>query len=107
MRKLGLPIVTITALSVGMLFAATNMTSAQQAAKKLTYEQAWAFCKQQVTSVLGTNSTTSAGRYTRRAACMREQGYRLRSRLSRTAIACGSGMSGSRGGIRLESCDVA
>ncbi len=78
MRKLGLPIVTITALSVGMLFAATNMTSAQQAAKKLTYEQAWAFCKQQVTSVLGTDSTTSAGRYTRGAACMREQGYRLK-----------------------------
>ena len=78
MRKTGLPIVTIITLSAGMLFAATDMTSAQQAAKKLTYEQAWAFCKQQVTSVLGTDSTTSAGRYTRGAACMREQGYRLK-----------------------------
>ena len=78
MRKPGLPIVTIITLSAGMLFAATDMTSAQQAAKKLTYEQAWAFCKQQVTSVLGTDSTTSAGRYTRGAACMREQGYRLK-----------------------------
>ncbi len=79
MRKPGLPIITITALSAGMLFAATDMTSAQQqAAKKLTYEQAWAFCKQQVTSVLGNEATTSAGRYTRGAACMREQGYRLK-----------------------------
>ena len=42
MRKPGLPIVSIIALSAGMLFAATDMTSAQQAAKKLTYEQAWA-----------------------------------------------------------------
>ena len=79
MRKPGLSIVTITVLSVGMLFAATDMTSAQQqAAKRLTYEQAWAFCKQQVTSVLGNEATTTAGRYTRGAACMKEQGYRLK-----------------------------
>ena len=34
-----IPIVTIIALSVGMLFAATEMASAQKA-KKLTYDQA-------------------------------------------------------------------
>ena len=79
MRKPSLSIVTITALSVGMLMAATDTSSAQQqAAKRLTYEQAWAFCKQQVTSVLGNEATTTAGRYTRGAACMREQGYRLK-----------------------------
>jgi hypothetical protein len=79
MRKPGLSIVAITALSVGMLFAATDTSSAQQqAAKRLTYEQAWAYCKQQVTSVLGTDATTTAGRYTRGAACMKQQGYRLK-----------------------------
>ena len=78
MRKSGLPIVTIIALSAGMLFAATDTSSAQQqAAKRLTYEQAWAY-KQQVTSVLGTDATTTAGRYTRGAACMKQQGYRLK-----------------------------
>ena len=69
MRKPGLPIVTIITLSAGMVFAATDMTSAQQAAKKLTYEQAWAVCKQQVTSLLG--GATSA-------ACMKQHGYRLK-----------------------------
>ena len=79
MRKPGLPIVTIITLSAGMLFAATDMTSAQQqAAKRLTYEQAWAVCKQQVTSVLGGDTTTTAGRYTRGAACMKQHGYRLK-----------------------------
>ena len=78
MRKPGLPIITIIALSACMLLAATDTSSAQQAAKKLTYEQAWAFCKQQVTSVLGNEATTTAGRYTRGSACMREQGYRLK-----------------------------
>jgi hypothetical protein len=79
MRKPGLPIITIIALSAGMLFAATDTSSAQQqAAKRLTYEQAWAYCKQQVTSVLGTDATTTAGRYTRGAACMKQQGYRLK-----------------------------
>ena len=78
MRKPGLPIITIIALSSGMLFAATDMTSAQQqAAKKLTYEQ-WAVCKQQVTSLLGGDTTTTAGRYTRGAACMKQHGYRLK-----------------------------
>ena len=78
MRKPGLPIVTIITLSAGMVFAATDMTSAQQAAKKLTYEQAWAVCKQQVTSLLGGDTTTTAGRYTRGAACMKQHGYRLK-----------------------------
>ena len=69
----------VAALSLAMLLAATDVSSAQQKkAKKLTYEQAWAECKQQVTSVLGTDTTTTAGRYTRGAACMREQGYRLK-----------------------------
>jgi hypothetical protein len=72
-------IAAIAALSVGMLFAATDMASAQQKkAKKLTYEQAWAECKKDVTSVLGTDTTTTAGRYTRGAACMKQHGYRLK-----------------------------
>jgi hypothetical protein len=67
----------VIALSGAMLFAATDMASAQQRAKKLTYEQAWAECKKEV-SLLGTEATTSAGRYTRGAACMKQHGYRLK-----------------------------
>jgi hypothetical protein len=67
----------VTALSVAMLFAATDITSAQQKAKKLTYEQAWAECKKEV-SLLGGDTTTSAARYTRGAACMKQHGYRLK-----------------------------
>ena len=72
-------IAAIAALSAGMLLAASDMASAQQPkAKKMTYEQAWADCKNQVTSVLGNEATTSAGRYTRGAACMKQHGYRLK-----------------------------
>ena len=78
MSKSNLPIVATIALSVGMLFAATDMTLAQKKAKKLTYEQAWAECKKDVTSVLGGEAGTSAARYTRGAACMKQHGYRLK-----------------------------
>jgi hypothetical protein len=67
----------VIALSVAMLFAATDITSAQQKAKKLTYEQAWAECKKEV-AVLGSDAVTSASRYTRGAACMKQHGYRLK-----------------------------
>jgi len=52
-------------------------TALAQKPKKLTYEQAWAECKKEV-SLLGGEGTTSAGRYTRGAACMKQHGYRLK-----------------------------
>jgi len=77
MFKSRLPIVAIGALSVGMLFAATEVTLAAKA-KKLTYEQAWEECKKDVASVLIGDTGTSAARYTRGAACMKKHGYRLK-----------------------------
>jgi hypothetical protein len=64
--------------STGVLLMAADIASAQQKAKKLTYEQAWAECKKDVTSVLGGETTQSAARYTRGAACMKQYGYRLK-----------------------------
>src|SRR5262245_36582205 len=48
-----------------------------QKAKKLTYDQAWEECKKDV-AFLGGEGTTTAGRYTRGAACMKQHGYRLK-----------------------------
>jgi hypothetical protein len=63
-------------LSLATPFAFVDTASA--AAKKLTYEQAWEVCKKEVTSVLGGDPGTTAGRYTRGAACMKQHGYRLK-----------------------------
>jgi hypothetical protein len=65
------------ALTVTMLFAVTEVASAQKA-KKLTYEQAWAACSKDVQANVPPETTTSAGRYTRGAACMKKYGYRLK-----------------------------
>ena len=63
------------ALCVALLGFADTASAAK--AKRLTYEQAWAECKKDV-SILGGEATTSAGRYTRGAACMKQHGYRLK-----------------------------
>jgi hypothetical protein len=78
MLKSSLPIVATVALSVALPLAPAGTASAAPKAKKLTYEQAWAECKKDVTSVLGSEATTSAARYTRGAACMKQHGYRLK-----------------------------
>jgi hypothetical protein len=65
------------ALSLALPLALADTASAQKKAKKLTYEQAWAECKKDV-AVLGGDTITSAGRYTRGAACMKQHGYRLK-----------------------------
>src|SRR5262249_53382386 len=52
-------------------------TALAQKPKKLTYEQAWTASNKEV-SLLGGEGTTSAGRYTRGAACMKQHGYRLK-----------------------------
>jgi penicillin V acylase-like amidase (Ntn superfamily) len=78
MPKGTLSIVAILALVAGTLFATTDMAAAQKKAKKLTYEQAWAECRKDVTSMLPGDATASAARYTRGAACMKQHGYRLK-----------------------------
>jgi hypothetical protein len=65
------------ALTVTLPFTLADTASAQKKAKKLTYEQAWTECKKDI-SFLGGEGTTSAGRYTRGAACMKQHGYRLK-----------------------------
>jgi hypothetical protein len=65
------------ALTVTLPLTLADTASAQQKAKKLTYEQAWAECKRDL-GFLGGDAATSAGRYTRGAACMRQHGYRLK-----------------------------
>jgi hypothetical protein len=66
------------ALSVAVPLSLAGSASAAPKAKKLTYEQAWAECKKDVTSTLGGEAGTSAARYTRGAACMKQHGYRLK-----------------------------
>ncbi len=68
----------VVAVSLAVPFAFAGAASAAQKGKRLTYEQAWAECKKDVTSVLGSEATTSAARYTRGAACMKQHGYRLK-----------------------------
>jgi hypothetical protein len=68
----------VMALSIGLLFAATDTASAQKKAKKLTYEQAWAECRKDVQANLPGDTTQSAARYTRGAGCMKQHGYRLK-----------------------------
>jgi len=65
------------ALSIALPLTLADTASAQQKGKKLTYEQAWAECKKDV-ALLGGDTATSAGRYTRGAACMKQHGYRLK-----------------------------
>ena len=75
MQKANLLAVAI-ALSLAMPLALADTASAAKA-KKLSYEEAWAECKKDV-AFLGGDAATSAGRYTRGAACMKQHGYRLK-----------------------------
>ena len=65
------------ALSEVRPLAFSDTARAAPKAKKLTYEQAWAECKKDV-AFLGGEPGTTAGRYTRGAACMKQHGYRLK-----------------------------
>jgi len=64
------------ALCIAAPLALAGPASAKS--KKMSYEDAWAFCKKEVTSVLGGDPGTTAARYTRGAACMKQHGYRLK-----------------------------
>ena len=70
---------TLIGSAIGLCVALLGFadTASAAKAKKMTYEQAWAECKKDV-SLLGGDTTTTAGRYTRGAACMKQHGYRLK-----------------------------
>jgi hypothetical protein len=54
-------------------------TSDAFAQKRLSYEQAWTQCKKEISAnVPGSDTTTSAARYSAGSACMRKYGYRLK-----------------------------
>jgi hypothetical protein len=75
MRKSNLPMISVVALSAAMLFAATEIASAQKA-KKMTYEQAYEQCRGEIGP--GTDANAGPSRYTRGSACMKKYGYRLK-----------------------------
>jgi hypothetical protein len=64
-------------LPFAMLLALSGVASAQQG-KKLSYEQAWAQCKQEIAKNVPGEAAASAGRYAAGGACMHKYGYRLK-----------------------------
>jgi len=63
----------IVALSAAALLAPA--TTASAATKRISYEEAWAVCKQDVSILPGEQQQN---RYARGAACMKKHGYRLK-----------------------------
>ena len=70
----------VLAATTALLFAGTDMASAQAKAKKLTYEQAFKDCQAKVKAAMPGETTQSAPRYTMGAGCMKDHGYRLKKR---------------------------
>lgn len=68
------------ALPLAAAFA-LSATSDALAAKKLSYEQAFAQCKKEIgANVPGSDTTTSGARYTAGSGCMTKYGYRLKKK---------------------------
>lgn len=59
--------------------AAIALCGAASAKSKMSYEQAYAKCKTEISgNVPMSDTTTSAARYSAGAACMKKYGYRLK-----------------------------
>jgi prephenate dehydratase len=71
----------VITLPCAMLLALPDVASAQQT-KKLSYEQAWAQCKQEIGKNVPNESTTTAARYSAGGACMHKYGFRLKKSTS-------------------------
>ena len=72
----------VITLPCAMLLALPGVASAQQA-KKLSYEQAWAQCKQEISKSSPANeSLNTAGRHAAGGACMHKYGFRLKKSTS-------------------------
>ena len=76
MRKFILPGLAL-ALPVAALLGPGDAAAAQKA-KRLTYEQAFAKCRDEVRAAMPGETTQSAPRYTYGAGCMKRYGYRLK-----------------------------
>jgi hypothetical protein len=70
-------------LAVALPFAASLACSDIAAAqKKLSYEQAWAQCRKEISAnVPMSDTTTSAARQAAGGACMKKYGYRLKKKI--------------------------
>ena len=81
MPKSQLIAITI-ALSAGLLFATTEIVSAQATTmkgQKLTFEEAYTTCRTGFMKGTGSAAGTHAGgNYARGSACMKQYGYRLK-----------------------------
>jgi hypothetical protein len=70
---------TLYRLAIALPFAALLAASgiaAAQAAKKLSYEQAWGDCKTQIDRTVPGDQASA--RHSAGAACMKKHGYRLK-----------------------------
>jgi hypothetical protein len=63
---------------LSLVVAACCSASNASAQAKLTYEQAWAKCKADITANYPGESGNTAGRYARGGSCMKQYGYRLK-----------------------------
>jgi hypothetical protein len=67
--------VALLAIAVAATFGFTADASAATKKKKVTYEQAWKLCKEQLDKEKAPATTTSNERYLRGGACMKNYGY--------------------------------
>ena len=69
-------IAIVLASAAALTFVA--LPSAEAAKKKISYDDAWAKCQQDVRANVPGENTASAPRYARAGACMKKYGYRLK-----------------------------
>ena len=71
-------LVVVVAAGLVGAFAIADVASAQ---KKMTYQQAFALCKKEVSAnVAGSDTGLSSARYAAGGACMQRHGYRLKKK---------------------------
>ena len=69
----------VTILSIIALVAVAGSNSATAKVKKLSYEDAFAKCKQEIgAGAPGSESLSTSQRYSSGGACMKRYGYRLK-----------------------------
>ena len=77
LKHVGFAGIAISSAMALVLTAGVDAATAKT--KKLSYESAFAKCKQEIgASVPGSDATTSGARYSAGGACMKKYGYRLK-----------------------------
>ena len=67
--------------SIALAFALASITGAEAQGKKMSYEQAFAKCKQEMGGgALGGEGLNTAGRYAFAGGCMKKYGFRLKKK---------------------------